>query len=202
MADATIWPDVIKTALTVVGTLAAVGLGSLLNASNARAQDRERLAMAPVTHGREKIWDHRREAYSAIIGKMHLFVKETDEMVECFTDGEMEPMAFYRSQGWHDHRKAVTDAFKETRNLFDQARLIISSDFEARYIQMRTEIYELDDENDPVVNAMDSANSAQTAYDDLLAIAKREIAPAAPLADNKKAPGFLRGLWQGKNQKV
>lgn len=199
MPDSTIWPDVIKAAVTGIVALSGVVLGSVLNGNNARALERERLTMAPVTHGREKIWEHRREAYSAIIGKMHLFVKEANEMVDCFTDGEMEVWAFYQSKGWHDHRKAVTGAFKETRNLFDEARLIISADFEARYIQMRTEIYEIDDENDPVINAMDSARSAQTAYDDLLEIAKREIAPVAPAVQNRKAPGLLRGLlWWRK----
>jgi hypothetical protein len=180
VADLTLWRDLIMAAVTGVVALSGVALGSSLNARAARELERERLAMAPVTHGREKIWEHRREAYSTIIGKMHLFVKEADELVECFTDGEMEPMAFYLSPGWHDHRRLVTDAFKETRNRFDETRLIISPEFEARYIQMRTEIYELDDENDPVINAMDSAKSAQSAYDDLLAIAKREITPVFP----------------------
>lgn len=202
MAETAIWAEVAKTSLTILGTLAAVALGSRLNASNAREQERERLAMAPVTHGREKIWEHRREAYSAIIGKMHLFVREADDICDSFHSGEIDPQAFWHSPGYDDARKKVTNAFKATRDLFDEARLTLSSEFEARYIQMRTEIYDSDEDADPPSQVIDNLKSAQTAYDDLLAIAKREIAPATPLVEVKKAPRSFRGLLWWRKAKV
>ena len=198
----TTWPDVIKTAIQVLGPVIAIVIGALLTRWFTRSADRERLAAARVTHAQEKVWEHRREAYSAIIGKLHQFSKEADDMSDSFSNCEMDPMEFYCSPGYHKARAQVTHAFRESRDLFDAARLIISDDFEARYIQMRTEVYEADDLENPPEQAFTVMTVAETAYSDLLQIAKREIAPKASTNNRRSALTRLRiGGWAGQGSR-
>ncbi|WP_417233031.1 hypothetical protein [Brevundimonas sp.] len=181
-----IWVALIGLGGLLISALAGLGgtlLGSFLSQRTAKATALELFEIERVKAAQDKMWDHRRAAYSDIIAKLHLLVKASDELVEGFTDGEVPPEQFFASAYYDVCKKEATDAFKATRQSFDDARLVLSDLFSERYVEFRTAIYATDEDDDPPTSAFAVLKAATDAHADLLAIARAEVAPQLPQAD-------------------
>lgn len=166
--------------LTIAGTLGGTYLGTVLNHASAVKTARELQDLERHKYTQDRLWDARKEAYSAIIAGLRKTEKASRLVDEGFNSGEADPEEYFHSDVSTKQIHILWSHWQETQTEYDNARLLVSDEFIAAFEKLHVELDALDEDDIPPLLYRKVANVFTEALPDILATAKNEIVPTRP----------------------
>lgn len=170
--DASIIAAIIGAVATVVVGVAGIFLGTYLTqrASVATAKELAKLDYRKLV--RDRLWDHQRDAYTSLIGKITAMRAFADRLAEGYEQGQSDHHGFEETAGqfWKEWTEALSQ--------FHAGRLIFGHEFHNRYEALVTAISTGTTEygDDEPFNYFEwIGERLDAAFVDLVDIARRDI---------------------------
>lgn len=164
------------------GCFALLGtiLGAHLNKRSTLSTARELAEIERFKYTQDRIWDFRKESYTAILAHLNKALTEARKLHVGYLDEQSHPETFFASEERKNIEEAMWAAWKDCRQEFEHSRLTVSDDF-AKQFQLLMHGFRLVDDNDlPPEKAEKLSDIFDGGYYRLLGVAQDEIAPATP----------------------
>lgn len=169
--------------ITIIGTLAGTILGTHLSKKSSVSAAKELAELERIKYTHDRLWDARKDTYAAMLASIASVRRSAQSLYNGYFDDEdgLPPEAFCGTPHWGKINTQLWNGWRECQAEFDRGRLIFSDDFIARFETLAGAVYGEEDDNPPD-RASDTVDALNLASDDLLKIARAEIAPSEPSA--------------------
>ncbi len=171
--DNTLVTAIIGVGSTGIGTV----IGALVNRAAALKTARSMLVIDRQKYTQDRLWDARKESYSAIVAKVRDTAKLAKKVYEGFVDPYGHPEEYFQSQTYNRDTQKLWEAWRNAEAEYDRARLLVSDAFVAEFERLQANLTAIDHEDIPPDRAEQVYGVFSDALDPMLATAKREIAP-------------------------
>lgn len=170
--------NVLVTAITgVVSTGIGAVIGAWVNRAAALKTARSMLVIDRQKYAQDRLWDARKESYSAIIAKVRDTTRLAETIYAAFVDPYGHPEEYFQSQAYSRNTQELWEAWRGAEAEYDRARLLVSDAFVAEFERLQANLAAIDHDDIPPDRAEQTFKVFDDALDPMLATAKREIAP-------------------------
>lgn len=169
-------PIQVWTALiAVVGTILVTWFGSQLSQRQAERAAKRQAERDDRQFRAQRLWDARKEAYAEILKYCRQWYMEWYAMDYQFNDEESDPHTYHGSKSEVAAKRRSSEAVSARNDAFDANMLVLSDDFIVAFMRLREEAKGISDFDPPIFAAGMCAYSKKV-FDELLEIARRELA--------------------------
>lgn len=155
-------------------------LGAYLNKRATLSTARELAEIERFKYTQDRIWDFRKESYTAILAHLKQASVNADKVSEGYHDELRHPEEYHGSDDRFKGTRATWEAWEECKSEFEANRLTLSNDFVSEFQRLIDALGAIDQYDLPPDIAFAEAECFTDAYPKLLTVALSEIAPAAP----------------------
>lgn len=160
----------------IAGTIIGTRMAGDEARKTALATAREIAEVEQAKYVRDRLWDVRREAYAAMIARVSAMRRIAVLIDEHFRDPEGSAEEYFSSEHFRRKSDELWNTWRKFVVEFDEARIILSDDFVARFDKLTNEIFG-EEADIPPSQYHDTRVALEGAAEALLAIARAEIAP-------------------------
>ncbi|WP_170573532.1 hypothetical protein [Ruegeria atlantica] len=166
----------------ISGGMALFGtyLGAYLNRRSAISTAREMVEIERFKYTQDRIWDFRKEAYTAILARLKEALVHSQKVSDGYHDEHHHPEAYHGSEARQKDDAAAWKAWADCKAEFENSRLTLSDEFVDEFASLVNALKHIDEDDLPPDIAWEEAKCFSSAYPKLLEIAKQEIAPSQP----------------------
>lgn len=155
-------------------------LGAYLNKRATLSTARELAEIERYKYAQDRIWDFRKESYTAILAHLKQASTYADKVSDGYHDEQSHPETYHGSDARHKETKIAWESWGECKSAFEANRLTLSNAFVAEFQKIKDCLAAIDEYDLPPDIAFAEAQCFSDAYPKLLAVALEEIAPASP----------------------
>ncbi|WP_170411284.1 hypothetical protein [Ruegeria atlantica] len=169
-------------AVLLGGGFAILGtfLGAYLNKRATLSTARELAEIERFKYAQDRIWDFRKETYTAILAHLRRASNHADRVFSGYCDEQMHPETYFASDSRKEDEEAKWAAWVDCRKEFEDNLLTLSDDFTKQFYLLIHSFKIIDDNDLPPEAAQKAADIFNGFYPKLLRIAQNEIAPSRP----------------------
>lgn len=167
----------------VGGGMALIGtiLGAYLNQRSAVNTAREMAEIERFKYTQDRIWDFRKESYTAILASLKEASLNADRVNEGYHDEQSHPEIYHASDACKTLVQASWEAWSRSKEAFEKGRLTLSNDFVEGFGAIADDLSAVSEHDLPPEQAWKEAEAFRNGHRRLLVIALNEIAPNKPL---------------------
>lgn len=166
--------------VTIAGTLGGTILGARLNQAGALKTARDMQEIERHKYTQDRLWDARKEAYTAIIAQLRATAKAAEKIHHRFNDDDADAEGYFQSAQYGPDTHILWETWRGTIAEYEKARLLLSDDFVAGFEQVQTNLDAVDEDGIPPMRSHEVYVVFNGAITPMLETAKREIAPQLP----------------------
>ena len=157
-------------------TILTLVIGAGLTLLTTWVIEQSRLKAGKERHHEDRIWDLRRSQYSEIVAHLKKAAAEAASDADGYFNHEHGPEGYHGSKESLERPRAAWAAWRAAHETFDASRLIVSSDFDRAFLSIEAALGAVDEHGLPPEIAASQSKCFSEGYDEILRIARREIA--------------------------
>ena len=138
----------IGTGGTLIVGFGGVWFGAYLNRKSALQTAIQLAEIDRHKYAQDRLWDAKKEAYTAMIVELTALDKAVDRMYAGFTDLEISPENYFQSPSFNEDNNHMWAKYQAAKELFDNSILILSDAFKVRFGQWQQDFFYYDNEHD------------------------------------------------------
>ena len=159
-------------ALTILTLVVGAGLTLLTT----WVIEQSRAKAGKERHHEDRIWDLRRSQYSEIVAYLKTAAAEAGRDADGYFEHQHGPEGYHGSEESLERPRAAWAAWRAAQQTFDASRLIVSPEFDRAFLSIGAALDAVDEHDLPPEIAAAQSKCFSDGYDEILRIARREIA--------------------------
>ncbi|HKY53336.1 MAG TPA: hypothetical protein VJM08_03480 [Anaerolineales bacterium] len=167
--------DLLVALIGTGGTLAGTFLGAYLNRKSALQTAIQLAEIDRHKYAQDRLWDARKEAYTAIVAGLTALDKIVDGMYDGFFNGPNDPEDYFQSSSFNEDNEKLWDRYRAIKELYDNGVLILSDAFKVKFGEWQQDFFYYDENDIPPVVTQAHRTAMGKHLHEFVEIAKGEL---------------------------
>lgn len=170
--------EILVSLIGIGGLLAGTWLGAYLNRKGSLQTALHQAEVERQKYAHDRLWDARKEAYTAIIIALNAIYKVADKLYDGFFAEGSDGERFYGHDEFGKLSSELWEKFRSLNAQFEDSTLILSDSFKALFSEWRNDFLDSDENDIPPEQYRQHYASIRNYLPKIVEAAKAEIAPS------------------------
>ncbi|UZW57549.1 hypothetical protein NUH86_18375 [Sphingobium sp. JS3065] len=139
----------IGTGGTLIVGFGGVWFGAYLNRKSALQTAIQLAEIDRHKYAQDRLWDARKDAYTAIVSGLTALDKSVDKMYDGFFNGPNDPEDYFQSSSFNEENDELWKRYRATKELYDNSVLILSDAFKVKFGEWQQDFFHYDENDIP-----------------------------------------------------